>query len=118
MLLAARRLYLEAVTKDRTDGGVLPEDMGGERAVNKAIQSLVGWAKGPYADAMVKLFVGVAGPAAEQVKSIVFEEQGERITTKQARQILLSELPLRVKDRPQWFRDPGTLQLLVEGLFG
>ena len=119
MLRVARRAYLESRSRGHDKKPfTMPDDIAGEKRVNKAIQNLIRWANGPYKDAMVGLLINVASPAADRIKAAILEEHGDRYTTAQARQVILSELPLRVRDHPFWFSDAATLQLLVQEVLG
>jgi hypothetical protein len=119
MLSAVVRLYLESGNRSHESKRFeMPDSMGGERAVNKAIQNLVKWAADKFSDKMVDLFLSIANPAAEQIKAAMFKDHGERYTTGQARKVIFGELPLRVKDHSFWFRDPTTLRLMLQDILG
>lgn len=119
LLRAARRLYLDAVNRshDRLRYQ-LPEDMDGERRVNRALAALVSWADNAYKDAMSGLVVSIMRKKEADIQASVLENQGMDLSRQQVRMVMFVELPLRVGDHPHWFRDPTALRLLVKGVFG
>ncbi len=111
MLDMAVRLTLVSVGRDH--GPDSRFDLSDEAATAKALASLVKWADTAFAGRAVDLLLDVAGRSVKQVQQAMVGITGEQISEKQARLVILVDLPLRVEDHPFWFKDPQSVRTLL-----
>lgn len=114
MLDVAIRLFLASTSRRNEDVEFeIPASLEEERRVDAAVADVVKWADGPYFDRVLDIFLTQGGAAAKRIQRVVVELTGEPISEKQARLMILTDLPLRLRDHPFWFRDAVSLRSLM-----
>ena len=111
----ARELYIAGEPKPPKK--FMRPDPDEESAVDAAIADVGRWAASEFINLMTNTFVAVGREGAKMVRPALSEILGEPVSERQARNTLVEELILRVKDHPFWFRDSITLHQLLGLMF-
>ena len=111
----AVRLYIENVeTSGDIDYTVPPA--GAEGRVDRALQELARWAAASFTDTLADTFMASLPDPLTKIRAAIQETENRRISTREARAILLHDFPLRLRDHPHWFRDVASLRLMAKAL--
>ena len=119
LLRAAVGLYLRSRSRSiKQFPYTVPDDLDSERRVNKALKDLAQWAKNTLPSEMGKVFVPVLRSQGEELKAFIFKSEGERVSSADAKVLIVDELPLRLKDHPDWFYDAPVMKTLSKHVLG
>jgi len=112
----ALRLFHHSGAKDPMprDYTLPPGSM--ERDVDSLLSDLGRWAATTFKKELLQVFVATGKKFTRNLTDAMSEAIGSPATAAHARHAIVTDLPLRVKDHPHWFKDHLTLHQALESL--
>ena len=93
-------------------------DFEGEQQVNDALKDLGKWADTTLSKAVWDILTDLAKRNLKRIQKGVLEVDGRDISRRDAMLLVMTELPLRIKDHPFWFTHTTTLGMMAGELIG